>query len=126
MPFLPSAHRTYLNEKAVAFEEVETQGQRGLICRDYILPQGKYDTSRADALILIPTGYPDVPADMFYLHPWVRLVPSNRYPNRADCPYQFNGRNWQRWSRHSSEWRPGVDGIWTLLKRMDHALRTAA
>lgn len=126
MAFLPSSHREYLAEKAIAFEEVEAGGQRGLICRDYSLPPGKYDAARADALILILPGYPDVPSDMFYLHPWVRLLQGNRYPTRADCAYQFNGHSWQRWSRHSSEWRPGVDGIWTLLKRMDHALRTAA
>jgi hypothetical protein len=126
MPFLPVTHRDYLTEKQIAYEEVEAGGQHGLICRGYPLPQGKYDIGSADALILIPPGYPDIPSDMFYLYPWVRLVPHNRYPTRADCAHQFAGRSWQRWSRHSSEWRPGVDGIWTLLKRMDHALRTAA
>lgn len=126
MPFLPLSNREYLAEKAIAFEEVEANGQRGLICREYCLPPGKYDAARVDALILIPPGFPDVPSDMFYLYPWVRLVQGNRYPAKADYPYQFNGRSWQRWSRHSSEWRPGVDGIWTSLKRMDHALRNAA
>ena len=77
-------------------------------------------------LILLPKGYPDVAPDMFYLTPWVKLIPSNTYPNKADRALNFAGQNWQRWSRHNKEWRPGVDGIWTMLKRVEDALEKAA
>lgn len=126
MSFLPSSHRDYLAEKAIVFDEIEAENQRAVVFREYHLPVRKFDIDRADALIFIPPGYPDIPPDMFYLHPWAKLIQGNRYPSRADVAQSFCGRTWQRWSRHSSEWRPGVDGIWTMLKRMDTALRAAA
>ena len=86
----------------------------------------QFDTPKADLLVLIPPGYADTPPDMFYLLPWVRLVANNAYPRCADQPHQFAGQSWQRWSRHSTEWRPGIDGIWSMLKRVDHALNVAA
>jgi len=44
----------------------------------------------------------------------------------ANVAQSFAGQNWQRWSRHNSEWRPGIDGIWTMLKRVEDALERAA
>jgi hypothetical protein len=35
------------------------------------------------------------------------------------------GHNWQRWSRHNNSWRPGVDGLHTMIKRIEHALAKA-
>ena len=80
----------------------------------------------ADVLIIIPSGYPDNRTDMFHLIPWVKLKNGNKYPNRADQAVIFNGQKWQRWSRHNNEWRAGIDGIWTMLKRVEHALLVAA
>jgi hypothetical protein len=53
-------------------------------------------------------------------------VPGGAFPKAADQPFAFEGRNWQRWSRHQDQWRPGVDGIWTMLRRIDAALEAAA
>lgn len=124
--FLPARDREYLAEKGITYEEVVDGGQRGVILRQYPLPAGLFDTAEADLLILIPTGYPDVPPDMFYMLPWVKLSGNNALPRCADQPHPFAGQTWQRWSRHNSEWRPGVDGIWSMLKRVDHALEVAA
>lgn len=124
--FLPARDREYLIEKGITFEEVIDGAQRGVILRQYPLPAGLFDTDRADLLILIPTGYADVPPDMFYLLPWVKLTGKNALPRCADQPHVFAGQTWQRWSRHSNEWRPGIDGIWSMLKRVDHALEAAA
>lgn len=124
--FLPSADRRYLADQGVAYTEVSEGGQRGLVLRGRSLPAGRFDAARADVLILLPPGYPDVAPDMFYLLPWVRLVTTQGYPRQADQPLAFGGQTWQRWSRHNPEWRPGVDGIWTMLKRVAHALEVAA
>jgi E2/UBC family protein E len=97
-----------------------------VIFRQYPLPVGHFDAARADILVILPPGYPDAPPDMFHLMPWVRIARRNAYPRAADQSVFFNGQNWQRWSRHNSEWRPGVDGIWSMLKRIDHALKGAA
>jgi len=63
---------------------------------------------------------------MFYTVPWVKLMGKNVLPPCADQPHFFAGQTWQRWSRHNNEWRPGIDGIWSMLKRVDHALEVAA
>lgn len=89
------------------------------------LPHSRFDQARADLLIMIPNGYADVPPDMFYLTPWVKLLPGLTCPRRANVPFQFEGRQWQRWSRHNNEWRIGKDGIWTMFKRVQHALDVA-
>lgn len=126
MAVLPLKCRRYLNERAIAFEEVDSGGMKGVILRQFPLPQGRFDVAVADILILLPAGYPDNPPDMFYALPWLRLVSSNRYPNAANQPVAFAGQNWQRWSRHNNEWRAGIDGIWTMVKRVETALEKAA
>jgi hypothetical protein len=126
MSFLPKTDVAYLEEKGIAYEEVEENRQKAIILRAFGLPPARFDASQADILIVLPPGYPDVPPDMFYLLPWVRLRAGNRYPKAADQPFAFKGKNWQRWSRHNNEWRPNVDGIWTMLKRVATALQAAA
>lgn len=126
MGFLPPDDRNYLTSKGIAFEEVEDGLQKGIILRGHQLPLGRFDSTSADILIMLPAGYPDVAPDMFYTMPWVKLVPEGRYPRAADQSVTFAGQNWQRWSRHNQEWRGGVDGIWTMLKRIENALAVAA
>ena len=125
MSFLPSADREYFESKGIAFEEIQDGKLKGVILRKRTLPDGKFDATEVDVLVLLPPGYPDVPPDMFYIFPWIKLLSNNRYPKAADRPLKFGHENWQRWSRHNSEWRPGVDGIWTMLKRIEHAIKEA-
>ena len=125
MSFLPVPDREYLASKEIVFQEIEENGRKGVILKDRPLPDGRFNTGKADVLILLPTGYPDVAPDMFYLLPWVKLIPSNAYPNKADQALEFAGQKWQRWSRHNNEWRPGIDGIWTMIKRIEDAIEKA-
>jgi hypothetical protein len=124
--FLPAADRDYLVAKQIVFEEIEDGGRKGVILKSRRLPRGRFDAAAADILIILPPGYPDIAPDMFHLLPWVKLVAGGRYPSKADCSVAFAGHNWQRWSRHNNEWRPGVDGIWTMVKRVEDALEKAA
>ena len=126
MSFLPATDREYLQSKRIPFEEIQDVGQKALVLKSKPLPSGRFDAAAADILIILPPAYPDVAPDMFHLIPWVKLVPAGTYPNAADQPVIFAGQNWQRWSRHNSEWRPGVDGIWTMVKRVEDALEKAA
>jgi len=123
---LPSRDRAYLGRVDARFEELKEGAQAGLALRGHQLPSGKFDSAIADVLFLLPPGYPDVPIDMFYLFPWVRLTSKGAYANATDHPHSFAGRVWQRWSRHNPEWQPGKDGIWTMIARMNLALRDAA
>jgi hypothetical protein len=126
MTFLPPTDLEYLRAKCVTFEEHVDGGRKGIVLKNYPLPPGMFDSTAADILILLPPGYPDAPPDMFHLMPWVKLVGKNKFPNAADQPVDFAGKRWQRWSRHNNDWRPGVDGIWTMLKRIQDALEKAA
>jgi hypothetical protein len=125
MSILPSRDRTYLDQHAIAFEEIAGPPP-AIVFRQYPVPAARFDHGRADILVLLPDRYPDVPPDMFFAIPWLKLVPAYRYPTKADQPHDFAGQRWQRWSRHNEQWRPGIDGIWTVLRRIDTALEIAA
>lgn len=123
--FLPSGDQRYLTDRGLTVREVEFNGQKGLVFPDYEVGNPELDQNHAELLIVLPGGYPDAPPDMFFVRPWLRLSSGNRFPQAADQEFQFAGEKWQRWSRHNSQWRPGVDGIWTMLRRVDRALRSA-
>ena len=127
--FLPPEDREYLQKKAIDFDEhlekCDEGEKRGIILKVYQLPEGKFDKSEVEVLIYLPPGYPDAAPDMFYLHPCVRLSGSGREPSQTSARESFGGRQWQRWSRHWNDWRPGVDGIRTLLMRIEHAIEVA-
>lgn len=125
--FLPESEKEYLNDKGFVFREVIENGINGLIINDWLLPQGKFNCNTADLLIFIPPGFPDVKPDMWYFYPQL-LLNGNRLARATEAMQQFNGRNWQRWSRHfaPTEWRPGADGIHTYLKKVDAALISAS
>jgi hypothetical protein len=55
-------------------------------------------------------------------------MPSNRPARQTQLNVGFEGKNWQRWSRHypANEWRPGIDGIHTYLKKVNNALLVAS
>ncbi|MEW5687282.1 MAG: multiubiquitin domain-containing protein [Pseudomonadota bacterium] len=122
---LPPEDRAYLEDQAIAFEERDEGGQKAVVLKAKSLPAGRFDVGEADILVLLPPGYPDCAPDMFYLLPWVRLS-NGGYPRAADVPHTYAGQRWQRWSRHNNAWRPGVDGIWTMLHRIERALEIAA
>lgn len=123
---LPPEDREYLQTQDIAFEEVVEGTTRAIVVKGWSLPPARFDAGTADILILLPPAYPDCAPDMFYLTPWVRLAANQRYPNAADQPHAFAGKTWQRWSRHNNAWRPGIDGIWTMLRRIERALEVAA
>lgn len=123
---LPSIDRHYLTTRGIAYDLISVSGTTGVILHQRPLPQEKFDHTQAEVLILLPAGYPDVPPDMFYLLPWLRLRTTGAWPRAADQAFDFNGQRWQRWSRHSQVWRPGVDGLHTMIARVNTALEVAA
>ncbi len=122
---LPDRDCEYLRGKQIPFEELTENGQGAVIFKGRHLPAGQFDVEQADILVLLPGNYDDAPPDMFYTLPWLKLRKTGQYPNAANVPHPFRGQNWQRWSRHNNEWRAGVDGIRTVLQRIDTALRVA-
>lgn len=123
---LPPRDATYLQGRGFAHDVVEDAGQRGVILRAFPLPEGKFNVPSTDVLILLPPGYPDCAPDMFYCLPWLNLAATGAEPRATQVRQMFQGRSWQRWSRHNYEWRPGVDGLHTMVKRVERALAEAA
>ncbi|MFA5848861.1 MAG: hypothetical protein A2X18_07165 [Bacteroidetes bacterium GWF2_40_14] len=126
--FLPEFDRDYLLEKGYQFEEKIDANRNGLILRNWILPDGKFNLQTSDLLILIPNGYPEVRPDMWYFNPAILLAPAHRPARQTQANITFEGKEWQRWSRHypANEWRSGVDGIHTYLKKVQTALEAAS
>lgn len=124
--FLPPRDVEYLAGHGIAYEDGSQPGQAGVVLKGIPVPDGKFDVASVDILILLPPGYPDSPPDMFYCMPWLKLRSAGQYPRAADQPHPFRGEPWQRWSRHNNAWRPGVDGIHTMVKRIELALAEAA
>lgn len=75
------------------------------------LPEG-YDRQQVDLLVRLPSGYPDLPPDMWWFDPPVRLANGTTVP-ATEATEQHLGRTWQRWSRHfqPGQWKSGVDGL---------------
>jgi hypothetical protein len=63
---------------------------------------------------------------MFYAAPHLQFVVGQREPRCTQVREAIDGQTWQRWSRQNNQWRPGTDGIWTMLKRVEKALKVAA
>lgn len=126
--FIPEFDRDYLTERDYAFQEIIDGNNKGLVIKDWVLPDSKFTIDRSDLLILMPDGYPDVPPDMFYFFPALYLKSSNRFPRATETFVPFNNIQWQRWSRHlgAEAWRRGIDGLHTYLKRIDEALKVAS
>lgn len=122
---LPIRDREYLETHGIPYQFAVDGQTFGVVLNGMELPAGKYNHEKADVLIILPGGYPDACPDMFFLHPWIQLRESGRYPTAADVAHTFNGHQWQRWSRHSSDWRPGVDGLHTMVARFRRAVETA-
>lgn len=128
--FLPVEDLEYLENKDYVFEQIEEldkagRKKMGLIIREYPLPKGKYQVDAVDILVIIPMGYNDVNPDMFFCHPHLKLTSTGSEPQNTNGRVQFDGINWQQWSRHSNtgnDWRKGIDGIKSHLRKVDNAL----
>lgn len=126
--FLPSRDRGFLTSKGYSFREISDGAQKGLIIDNFpVKPDDKFNLAHSSLLIIMPVGYPDIPPDMFYFQPELRLASANVYPPQADQLESHFQQTWQRWSRHApaSEWRIGLDNIQSYLQRVITALHTA-
>lgn len=121
---LPSADRRFLEAHEYVYEIINEAGINALILKNFPLPPGKFDHDKVDVMIQLPVGYPDASVDMFYTLPWIRLNATGAYANCADVAQSFAGANWQRWSRHA-DWRPGIDGVRTMVARANLAFEKA-
>ena len=119
---LPTCDTTYLTERSVTFAVASDGNLTCLILPSFALPSG-FDRLHADLLLRLSPGYPDVPPDMWWFSPAVRLANGSAVP-ATEVMETHLGRTWQRWSRHFSagQWCSGVDCLESFLALIRHEL----
>lgn len=120
---LPVEDMEWLTEREAAFELVASDGTLRVVLEDVTVPPG-YNLSSVTASFRIEPGYPDAQIDMVYFHPPLALQSGRAIGALSDD--SFDGKTWQRWSRHrtpANPWRPGVDSLATHVALMQDWLQ---
>lgn len=110
---LPEEDTDFLESLGNRYELISVGADQRVIIYDIDIPAG-YNVVRADVHFRIVTGYPDQQIDMSYFSPALSLT--SGHPIKALTSHDFNGRQWQQWSRHrtpENPWRIGVDNLST-------------
>ncbi|HVA57605.1 MAG TPA: E2/UBC family protein [Gemmatimonadaceae bacterium] len=108
---LPAIDLQYLGERIIEHRVAIEANMTCVVLAGFQVPLG-YDRERADLLLRLNPGYPDVPPDMWWFDPPLRRA-DGRPIQAADTFENHLGRTWQRWSRHFStgQWRSGIDTL---------------
>lgn len=123
---LPPSELAYLTSRGEPFE-VSTEGNMlCVVIRGYRLPPG-YSRPSVDLFLRLPTGFPDLPPDMWWFDPPAQRA-DGQVIQAADAVEQHLGRAWQRWSRHfnQGQWRSGVDTLESFLALIRKELERCA
>ena len=118
---LPEEDAEFLDSLQLSWETVSDNGNWILI-HDYPLPNG-YNLNEASAALRIESGYPNAQIDMVYFYPHLSRCDGKTIGALAFM--QFDGKQWQRWSRHrtgANPWRPELDGVSTHTMLVNHWL----
>ena len=110
---LPEDDLCWLANAPHKFELVAEAGVLRVVLYGFPVPPG-YKHRAVDINVRIESGYPDTQIDMVYVHPELHRL--DGVPIVATCTETFDGKQWQRWSRHrtpANPWRPGVDNLAT-------------
>ena len=110
---LPQEDLEWLNRGPYRFELVAEGGVLRVVLYDFPVPPG-YHQPCVDLNVRIEPGYPDSQIDMVYVHPALQRADGGSIA--ALSSDNFDGKQWQRWSRHRTQanpWRPGIDNLAT-------------
>jgi len=69
---LPSTDQAFLVERDISHQMRVEAGMTCVVFPGWRLPEG-YDRQQVDLLVRLPSGYPDLPPDMWWFDPPVRL-----------------------------------------------------
>ena len=117
---LPEDDLFWLADAPHRFELVAEHGVLRVVLYDFPVPSG-YNHRTVDVNVRIESGYPDTQIDMVYVHPELQRL--DGVAIGATCPEAFDGKQWQRWSRHrtpANPWRPGVDNLASHFALVKH------
>ena len=116
---LPADDVEWLNGLGLRYELVNEAGVLRVVINDWRTPTG-YNVATVQVNVRIDAGYPDTQIDMVYFFPPLQRVDGR--PIAAICADGFDGKTWQRWSRHrtpANPWRPGIDNLSTHFAAVD-------
>lgn len=123
---LPGFDIEYLENRGLPWEAVLEGSARWVILHQHQVPAG-YNRTAVSAALQLSTSYPDTQIDMVYFYP--HLSRSSGTPILKVSNYSFDGKTWQRWSRHrtaANPWRRGYDCIETHVLLLDEWLEREA
>jgi len=123
---LPETDVAYLTERGSDYSVSSESNVLCIVFRGYALPAG-YTPGNSDLLLRLNPGYPDIPPDMWWFDPPVRLA-NGRSIQAADSVERYLGRSWQRWSRHfiPGQWQSGIDSLESYLALIRKELERCA
>jgi hypothetical protein len=123
---LPQADITCLTERGIEYSVSAEANMTCVVFPGYKLPPG-YDRVVSDLLVRLNPGFPDVPPDMWWFNPAIRLA-DGRVAAATEVTEHHLGRTWQRWSRHfnSGQWRSGIDSLESFLALIRRELERCA
>ncbi len=101
----------YLNQLKLRWEAVIEGNVKAVAIYQWPMPAG-YTAALVDVHVRLSDGYPDTQIDMAYFAP--QLARADGRGINGLSLLQFDGRQWQQWSRHridSSKWRIGEDDL---------------
>ncbi len=110
---LPQEDTDWLEGLGLRYELVSEGGTLRVVIYDWPVPSG-YHIANVAINVRIESGYPDTQIDMAYFDP--HLARTDGKAIGALAQENFDGRPWQRWSRHrtpANPWRPGIDNLAT-------------
>jgi len=123
---LPAEDVEFLDGLGLPWEAIRDGASLAVVIYDYSLPGG-LTPNILDLMIRVPPHYPAAALDMFWLCPAVTRT--DNQPIQAVTVEKFDGKTWQRWSRHRlgpQAWRPGIDNLATHLRFVEISLRRDA
>lgn len=110
---LPEEDEEWLEGLGLPYELVNEGGVLRVVVADWPVPDC-YNERRVMVNVRIDPGYPDAQIDMAYFYP--ALARQDGRAIGALATDAFDGKVWQRWSRHrtpANPWRPGIDNLTT-------------
>ena len=116
---LPQEDMEWLESLGLVYELVAEGGVPRVVIYGWPVPGG-YNVAKVDVNVRVDPGYPDTQIDMAYFTP--ALARRDGRPIGATSDDSFDGKIWQRWSRHrtaANPWRPGLDGLSTHFALVD-------
>ncbi len=119
---LPEGDLDWLESARHRFELVVEESVLRVVLYRFPVPLG-YNHRAVDINVRIEPGYPDTQIDMVYVYPELQRL--DGVSIGATCPETFDGKEWQRWSRHrtpANPWRPGIDNLAAHFALVTHWL----